>query len=187
MRTLARHVLFALVLVACKDKAPEPAATPPAAPAPAANPAAKAYDGPTFTISSTLPGPEMKERPLETGSGHAVMKTYVFTDPSDANTAQMVQTTHLAITADEEQLAIDNAMTGTTGDLKATIDDKKMMKVGATPMLDFTAHFTDEDGTFFLRGRIAVKNGTLYQTLAMGTGTKPSASARTFVDTFVVK
>lgn len=187
MSTLARHVLFALVLVACKDKAPEPAATPAPAPAPAPSAAAKAFDGPTFTISSTLPGPETKERPLDTGSGKAMMKLYEFTDPTDEDTAQLVQTTHLAITAAEEQLAIDNAMTGTTGDLKATIDDKKMVTVGATPMLDFTAHFTDQDGTFFLRGRIAVKTGTLYQILAMGKGTTPSASAQTFVGTFVVK
>ncbi|CAN5908428.1 hypothetical protein BH11MYX3_BH11MYX3_04610 [soil metagenome] len=200
MRAFTHHVVAAvLVLVACKDKSSDSAPTPgsaapsgsAAAPAPApatpvAAPAAKTFDGPTFTIKSTLPGPTTKQKEIDTAQGKTMMTMYAFSDPSDENNIQMVESNPITAPGDLAK-ARENSMEGMTGNLQSTIESKTLVTVNGTEMLDFTAHFSDADGTFFLRGRVAIKDNTLYQTLSMGSGTKPSSAAVTFVESFTLK
>jgi hypothetical protein len=67
------------------------------------------------------------------------------------------------------------------------IDDKKTIDVGGSSMLDFSSHFTQEGTEYFFRGRVAFKNGNLYQVAAMGKGTKATTSAEQFVGSFRLK
>jgi hypothetical protein len=189
----ARHTfVLALVLVACKDKAPAPTAAP--APTPALAPtstdaaapalAGKAFDGPTFIISSTLSGPETKHKEVDTAAGKTTMTMYTFTDPADDNTAQMVEINAVPSTPVSDGKLRYSAMEGMIRDLEATVDHQEGVTVGDIDMLDFTAHVAD---SFFVRGRVAIKAGTLYQVVAFGSGRTPTPAAELFVTSFVLK
>jgi hypothetical protein len=197
-------VALVVVLAACKGKSQNPWAGPGsaaptvsakdtvAAPGSAAAepaPAGKTYDGPTFTITSTLPGPETKTKDIDTDSGKTTMTMYEFADPSDGDTMQMVESNAVGVevSADAVEKVLEGSMSGMTDNLKAIIDDKKTVKVGADSMLDFSSHFSADGTDYFFRGRVAFKGGQLYQVAAMGKGTKASASAETFVTSFRLK
>lgn len=198
MSTLLRQtVVVATFLVACKGNSSAPpaqgsattpgsAATPPADAA-AAVPGAKVFEGPTFSVSSTLSGPETKQRDIDTDAGKTTMTMYVFTDPTDGNTAQMVETNPIPVKNVDHTKVLESAVVGMTGDLKALVHEQKFVTVAGKTMLDFTALITDADGVFSVRGRVAFEGGTLYQVLAMGSGPKPSASADLFITSFQVK
>jgi hypothetical protein len=165
-----------------------PAVAPtPADPAPAAA-TGKPYDGPTFTVTSTLSGPDVKTKDIDTDAGKTTMTMYAFTDPADDNVMQMVESNPITpVSKSATQKVLESSMEGMTENVHATVDSKKMITVGTDPMLDFSAHFTDEDGLFFMRGRVAMKNAKLFQVLAMGKTAKPSASAESFVTSFKLK
>lgn len=176
--------------------APAPAPMPVAgsagsaeAPAPAvATGTAKPYEGPTFKVSSTLSGPEINQKDIDTDAGKTTMTMYAFTDPKDDNVMQMVESNPItAVSKSAAPKVLESSMEGMTENVHATVDDKKMVTVGTEQMLDFTAHFSDADGKFFMRGRVAMKDAKLYQVLAMGQGPTPSASAETFVTSFLLK
>lgn len=203
------------LVAACKGKEAAPAATGSGsavapAPAPAAMPAAgsagsataaaptpasaeptgvaKAYEGPAFKVSSTLTGPEINQKDIDTDAGKTTMTMYAFTDPKDDNVMQMVESNPItAVSKSAAPKVLESSMEGMTENVHATVDDKKMITVGTEQMLDFTAHFSDADGKFFMRGRVAMKDAKLFQVLAMGQGTTPSASAETFVTSFRLK
>ncbi len=216
MRALKRlAVAVVVVLVACKGKSQNPWASPgsaaptvsakeaAAAPGSAATPVAddkgsavaeaapagKTYDGPTFTITSTLPGPDTKTKDIDTDSGKTTMTMYEFADPSDDDTMQMVESNAVGVkvTGAAVEKVLEGSMSGMTDNLKAIIDDKKTVKVGDESMLDFSSHFSDGTTDYFFRGRVAFKDGQLYQVAAMGKGTKATASAETFVTSFRLK
>src|SRR6476659_10616665 len=121
MRALQRLVVaVVVVLVGCKKEpapaattagsaaapgsaavaAPGSAATPTPTPGSAdtgsaAEPAAatgKVYNGPTFSITSTLPGPDTKQKDIDTDAGKTTMTMYEFADPKDDNAFQAVET-----------------------------------------------------------------------------------------------
>ena len=92
-----------------------------------------------------------------------------------------------AVDPEVDRMIVESVENELSVDLKATVDDKKTVTVGDTTMLDFTAHFSDSDGMFFLRGRVAYRAGTLYQVLAMGPGQVPTSSAELFASTFALK
>jgi hypothetical protein len=149
---------------------------------------AKVYEGPTFTVSTTLPGPETKEKEIDTDAGRVTMSMYTFgPDPGDANSLAMVETNPVGVKVVNAEKVLEASMAGMIRPLKATVDDKKMVTVGSGQMLDFTSHFSDEDGDYYLRGRVAVAKDTLYQVVAIGTGRTASASAEAFVTGFRLK
>jgi hypothetical protein len=208
MTSLSRYALVLAFLFACKGKATETtsgSAAPPvsgSATGSAAGSAtgsaavgsgsavveAKLYEGPTWTVSTTLPGPETKEKEIDTDAGRVTMSMYTFgPEPSDANSLAMVETNPVGVKVVSSEKVLEASMVGMIRPLKATVDDKKMVTVGKTEMLDFTSHFSDEDGDFFLRGRVAVLNDTLYQVVAMGTGKTTSPWAEAFVSAFRLK
>ena len=214
MRAFQGILLVVVSLVAaCKGKEAAPAAATAsgsavaAAPAPAAMPAAgsaeaaaptpvpaaptgtaKPYEGPTFKVSSTLSGPEINQKDIDTDAGKTTMTMYAFTDPKDDNVMQMVESNPItAVSKSAAPKVLESSMEGMTENVHATVDDKKMVTVGTEQMLDFTAHFSDADGKYFMRGRVAMKDAKLYQVLAMGQGMTPSASAESFVTSFQLK
>ena len=160
-----------------------------ATPAPApADGTAKPYDGPTFKVSSTLSGPDIQHKDIDTDAGKTTMTMYEFTDPKDDNVMQMVESNPItAVPKASVPKVLESSMEGMTENVHATVDDKKMVTVGTEQMLDFSAHFSDGSGKYFMRGRVAMKDAKLYQVLAMGVGTTPSASAETFVTSFQLK
>jgi hypothetical protein len=199
MTSLSRYALVLAFLVACKGKATETASGS-AAPATSGSGSAtgsatgsaaveaKLYEGPTWTVSTTLPGPETKEKEIDTDAGRVTMSMYTFgPDPGDANSLAMVETNPVGVKVVSSEKVLEASMVGMIRPLKATVDDRKMVTVGKTEMLDFTSHFSDEDGDFFLRGRVAVLNDTLYQVVAMGTGKTTSPWAEAFVTAFRLK
>jgi hypothetical protein len=147
----------------------------------------KVFDGPSFTVSSTLTGPETVKKDIDTDAGPTTMTMYEFEDPSDGNRLEMVETNPAKWQPGSEQKVMQASMDGMTGNVKATIDDKKTITVDGTKMLDFSSHFSDEDGVFFFRGRVTVKNGLLYQVAAMGKGTQATPAAEAFVTSFHLK
>ena len=201
------------LVAACKGKEATPAAATgsgsAAAPAPAAMPAAGSggsatataptppakadgdahmFKGPTFTVVSLLSGPEITTKDIDTEAGKTTMTMYAFTDPKNDNVMQMVETNPItAVPKSSAPKVLESSMEGMTENVHATVDDKKMVTVGDEQMLDFTAHFSDADGKFFMRGRVAMKDAKLYQVLAMGQGSTPDASAEGFVTTFELK
>lgn len=210
MRALQGIVVAVVAVVAaCKGKSPPPAATGSAAavvagsatapapapaagsaeaPAPAAPAAAKAYEGPTFTVTSSLSGPDIKTKDIDTEAGKTTMTMYAFTNPSDDNVMQMVESNAIAVVPKgSTQKVLSASMEGMTENVHAVVDDKKMVKVGTDDMLDFKAHFSDEDGTFFMRGRVAMRDAKMYQVLAMGKGETTSADGEAFVSSFRLK
>jgi hypothetical protein len=208
-------IVVGMVVVGCKGKGPAPAtgsapptgsataqgsadtgsATAPGSAAEAkpvegdtkAPAAAKVYDGPTFTISSTLPGPDTKQKDIDTDVGKTTMTMYEFADPADDDTMQMVESNPVNAKVTDVSKVLEGSLSGMTGDLKAVIDDKKTVSVSGVSMLDFSSHFQQEGTDYFFRGRVAFKNGNLYQVAAMGKGTKPTASAEQFVGSFRLK
>ncbi|MBV8758509.1 MAG: hypothetical protein JO257_14585 [Deltaproteobacteria bacterium] len=210
MRALHGILAALAVVAACKGNSPAPSAgsaSPPAAmpvaaagsagsaaapavPTAPAAPAgtAKPYDGPTFSVASTLSGPDVKDKDIDTEGGKTTMTMYAFTDPGDDNVMQMVE--HNPITPvgkDQVQKVLESSMQGMTENVHATVDSQKMIMVGPDPMLDFSAHFSESDGTFFMRGRVAMKNAHLYQVIAMGKGVTASPSGEGFVTSFKLK
>jgi hypothetical protein len=205
------------LVAACKGKEAAPAATGSgsavaAAPAPAAMPAAGSagsagsdtataptppakangeahmFKGPTFTVVSLLSGPDITTKDIDTEAGKTTMTMYAFTDPKNDNVMQMVESNPItAVSKSAAPKVLESSMEGMTENVHATVDDKKMVTVGTEQMLDFTAHFSDADGKFFMRGRVAMKDAKLYQVLAMGQGSTPDASAEGFVTTFELK
>jgi len=168
--------------------APMPAPTPATAEVAAPAGTAKPYEGPTFKVASTLSGPEINQKDIDTDAGKTTMTMYAFTDPKDDNVMQMVESNPItAVSKSAAPKVLESSMEGMTENVHATVDDKKMVTVGTEQMLDFTAHFSDADGKFFMRGRVAMKNAKLYQVLAMGQGATPSASAESFVTSFLLK
>ncbi len=180
--------------------APAPAPTPepagsgsasaeaPTPPAPTTNTAGKPYEGPTFSVTSNLSGPDVSTKDIDTDAGKTTMTMYAFTDPGDENVMQMVESNPItAVSKSAAPKVLESSMEGMTENVHATVDDKKTVTVGADSMLDFSAHFSDADGTFFMRGRVAMKDAKLYQVLAMGKGTKPSPAAEAFVTSFRLK
>lgn len=162
-------------------------ATPTPAPA-APTGTAKPYDGPTFTVSSTLSGPDIQKKDIDTDAGKTTMTMYEFTDPKDDNVMQMVESNPItAVPKSSAPKVLESSMEGMTENVHATVDDKKMVTVGTEQMLDFSAHFSDASGKYFMRGRVAMKDAKLYQVLAMGVGSTASPSAETFVTSFRLK
>lgn len=202
-RSLSSAMFLLLTVAACDNgKEPAPVASTRGsaamAPGSAAEPAgsaapvatAKSFDGPSFTVTSTLSGPTTKTSDLDTAVGKVTMTMYTFEDPADQNAAQIVQTTPVTLVGAATTKALYDAMEGMRASVNATIDDQKMITVNGAETLDFTGHFTDPSpggGEFFVRGRIAVKNNTLHQAVALGQGRKPSASATRFAESFALK
>jgi len=208
MRALPRLVFALLVVAACKGKSAEPtvgsAAAGSAAPtagsgsataagsgsgtgsATAATP--KVFDGPTFTVASTLPGPKLETKDIETEvAGKTTMTAYEFADPSDDNSVEMVETNPNPVKPGTISKVLENTIDGMTGAVKATVDEKHLVTIGSARGYDFNAHFIDEDGEFFMRGRVAIKDDTLYQVIALGKGEKPTPVADAFVESFSLK
>lgn len=160
-----------------------------AAEAPAgANTAGKPYEGPTFSVTSNLSGPDVSTKDIDTDAGKTTMTMYAFTDPADDNVMQMVESNPItAVSKSAAAKVLESSMEGMTENVHATVDDKKTVTVGSDSMLDFSAHFSDADGLFFMRGRVAMKNAKLYQVLAMGKGKTPTAAADAFVTSFRLK
>ena len=214
---MSRYVLlaFALLLVACKGKSSDTAtgsgaagsatgsatmtATGSASGSGSASETAGSaagsggragmmFDGPTFYILTTLPGPETKQKEIDTDAGKVMATNYTFgPHPDDPNSLAMVNTNPIPVSATSSEKLLESSLTGMIRPLNATVDDKKFIDVDGTQMLDFTSHWKDEDGEFFFRGRVAFVNNKLYQVVVMGTGTKPAGWADAFVTSFRVK
>jgi hypothetical protein len=81
-----------------------------------------------------------------------------------------------------------DARDGMVGKYGATLDNNEEIKIGTTPALDFAAHGQHPQlGNFFLRGRVAVHDKTLYQVMALGAGHTQIPAAATFVESFAFK
>jgi hypothetical protein len=148
--------------------------------------AGKPYVGPTFTVTPSLSAFEIKKKDIDTDAGKTTMTMYEFTDPADDNVVQMVESNPIPANAGAIAKLIDSAIEGMTEDVKATISDRHLAHVGSVRGTDFTASFVDENGLFYMRGRVAIKDNTLYQVIAIGKGdVTPAANA--FAESFQLK
>jgi hypothetical protein len=158
-----------------------------AAPAAGSAVAGKAYDGPTFTVRPTLAGPEIKKKDIDTDAGPTTMTMYEFTDPNDDWAIQMVESNAIPASAGSIPKLLESAIEGMTENVKAKVVDKHMVQIGSARGFDFTATWADENGLFFMRGRVAIKNNALYQVIAIGKGYDVTPGAESFASSFALK
>ena len=184
MSALVRSMfVFVFVFaIACKGKS-----APPATEATSPKTAARLFDGPTFTVSTTFTGPETTKHDLGSDGGNATLVMYDFSDPADGANGEMVTTTPVSSRSDGVDKQLEDAMDRNAQESHATIDTKKTVNVDGLPILDYTVHFTKDGGTYFYRGRETIKSNTMYQVITMGHGATPPAWAEAFVTSFKIK
>ena len=148
----------------------------------------KVFDGPTFTVKAAGK-PAENTTDVPTDLGPMAMTAYTFQEGDEAK-AHAVMTTKLpdsVKTADKAKMLRD-ARDGMINKYGAKVDMDKEVKIGETPALDFAAHGEHAQlGKFYVRGRVAIKNHTLFQVMSLGQGHAQQPDSAAFVESFTLK
>ena len=148
----------------------------------------KVFDGPTFTVKAAVK-PAENTTDVPTDLGPMAMTAYTFQEGDEAK-AHAVMTTKLpdsVKTADKAKMLRD-ARDGMINKYGAKVDMDKEVKIGETPALDFAAHGEHAQlGKFYVRGRVAIKNHTLFQVMSLGQGHAQQPDSAAFVESFTLK
>ena len=206
--------LLAVPLAACeksKDKGPTPAPTTGSAdttatgsaaakpadvavkPAEPATPKAidadwKVFEGPTFTVKAAVK-PAENTTDVPTDLGPMAMTAYTFQQGDEAK-AHAVMTTKLpdSVKSADKKKMLRDARDGMVNKYGAKIDKDDEIKIGDTYALDFAAHGEHNQlGKFYVRGRVAIKNDTLFQVMSLGQGHTQQPDSAAFVESFLLK
>jgi len=169
--------------------AAKPAETPAAKPADKAIDADwKVFDGPTFTVKAAVK-PSENTTDVPTDLGPMAMTAYTFQEGDEAK-AHAVMTTKLpdSVKGADKAKMLRDARDGMINKYGATVDKDEEIKIGETPALDFAAHGQHAQlGKFYVRGRVAIKNHTLFQVMSLGQGHAQQPDSAAFVESFLLK
>ncbi len=148
----------------------------------------KVFEGPTFTVKAAVK-PAENTTDVPTDLGPMAMTAYTFQEGDEAK-AHAVMTTKLpdsVKTADKAKMLRD-ARDGMINKYGAKVDMDKEVKIGDTNALDFAAHGDHAQlGKFYVRGRVAIKNHTLFQVMSLGQGHTQQPDSAAFVESFQLK
>jgi hypothetical protein len=148
----------------------------------------KVFDGPTFTVKAAVK-PSQNTTDVPTDLGPMAMTAYTFQEGDEAK-AHAVMTTKLpdsVKTADKSKMLRD-ARDGMINKYGAIVDKDDEVKIGDTNAIDFAAHGEHAQlGKFYVRGRVAIKNHTLFQVMSLGQGHAQQPDSAAFVESFTLK
>ena len=148
----------------------------------------KVFDGPTFTVKAAgKPAENTTEVPTDLGP--MPMIAYTFQEGDEAK-AHVVMTTKLpdSIKGADKAKMLRDARDGMISKYNAKVDMDKEVKLGDTNALDFAAHGDHAQlGKFYVRGRVAIKNHTLFQVMSLGQGHTQQPDSAAFVESFQLK
>ena len=154
----------------------------------AKDPSWKVFDGPTFTVKAAGK-PAETTTDVPTDLGPMAMVAYTFQEGDEAK-AHVVMTTKLpdSIKGADKAKMLRDARDGMISKYNAKVDMDKEVKLGDTNALDFAAHGDHAQlGKFYVRGRVAIKNHTLYQVMSLGQGHTQQPDSAAFVESFQLK
>ncbi|MBA3451977.1 MAG: hypothetical protein H0T42_02635 [Deltaproteobacteria bacterium] len=148
----------------------------------------KVFEGPTFTVkAATKPAENTTDVPTDLGP--MAMTAYTFQEGDEAK-AHAVMTTKLpdSVKGADKAKMLRDARDGMINKYGAKVDKDDEIKIGDTPALDFAAHGDHAQlGKFYVRGRVAIKNHTLYQVMSLGQGHTQQPDSAAFVESFQLK
>ena len=148
----------------------------------------KVFDGPTFTVKAAVK-PAENTTDVPTDLGPMAMTAYTFQE-GDAAKAHAVMTTKLpeSVKGADKAKMLRDARDGMINKYGAKVDMDKEVKIGDTHALDFAAHGDHAQlGKFYVRGRVAIKNHTLFQVMSLGQGHAQQPDSAAFVESFQLK
>lgn len=148
----------------------------------------KVFDGPTFTVKAAVK-PSENTTDVPTDLGPMAMTAYTFQEGDEAK-AHAVMTTKLpdSVKGADKAKMLRDARDGMINKYGATVDMDKEVKIGDTNALDFAAHGDHAQlGKFYVRGRVAIKNHTLFQVMSLGQGHAQQPDSAAFVESFQLK
>jgi hypothetical protein len=148
----------------------------------------KVFDGPTFTVKAAV-APSTNTTDVPTDLGPMAMTAYTFQQGDEAK-AHAVMTTKLpdSVKGADKAKMLRDARDGMVNKYGAILDKDEEVKLGTTPALDFAAHGEHAQlGKFYVRGRVAIKNDTLFQVMSLGQGHTQQPDSTAFVESFVLK
>jgi hypothetical protein len=148
----------------------------------------KVFDGPTFTVKAAVK-PAENTTDVPTDLGPMAMTAYTFQEGDEAK-AHAVMTTKLpdSVKGADKAKMLRDARDGMINKYGAKVDMDKEVKIGDTDALDFAAHGDHAQlGKFYVRGRVAIKNHTLFQVMSLGQGHSQQPDSAAFVESFQLK
>ena len=148
----------------------------------------KVFDGPTFTVKAAVK-PAENTTDVPTDLGPMAMTAYTFQEGDEAK-AHAVMTTKLpdSVKGADKAKMLRDARDGMINKYGAKVDMDKEVKIGDTNALDFAAHGDHAQlGKFYVRGRVAIKNHTLFQVMSLGQGHTQQPDSAAFVESFQLK
>jgi hypothetical protein len=148
----------------------------------------KVFDGPTFTVKAAgKPSENTTDVPTELGL--MAMTAYTFQEGDEAK-AHAVMTTKLpdSVKGADKAKMLRDARDGMINKYGAKVDKDDEVKIGDTDAIDFAAHGEHAQlGKFYVRGRVAIKNHTLFQVMSLGQGHAQQPDSAAFVESFTLK
>lgn len=148
----------------------------------------KVFEGPTFTVRAAgKPAENVTDVPTELGP--MAMTAYTFQEGDEAK-AHAVMTTKLpdSVKGADKAKMLRDARDGMINKYGAKVDKDEEIKIGDTSALDFAAHGDHAQlGKFYVRGRVAIKNHTLFQVMSLGQGHAQQPDSAAFVESFRLK
>lgn len=148
----------------------------------------KVFDGPTFTVKAAVK-PAENTTDVPTDLGPMAMTAYTFQEGDEAK-AHAVMTTKLpdSVKGADKAKMLRDARDGMINKYGAKVDMDQEVKIGDTNALDFAAHGDHAQlGKFYVRGRVAIKNHTLFQVMSLGQGHTQQPDSAAFVESFQLK
>jgi hypothetical protein len=148
----------------------------------------KVFDGPSFTVKAAVK-PAENTTDVPTDLGPMAMTAYTFQEGDEAK-AHAVMTTKLpdSVKGADKAKMLRDARDGMINKYGAKVDMDKEVKIGDTDALDFAAHGEHAQlGKFYVRGRVAIKNHTLFQVMSLGQGHTQQPDSTAFVESFQLK